>query len=249
MEPREYERSFALEEVHWWFRAKRDLVLALLRRYGRPGGRGLDVGCGTGGMLQAVKSDAMWVGVDTEPLALAFSRKRSLARLAAGSANALPFHDQAFDACLCLDLLYHRGVTSDAGALGECYRVLRAGGLLVVTDSAFAWLRSPHDEAVHGERRYRRRELVERIRAAGFTPLLASYVYCLVFPAVAAFRLARRVGGHAGGRGSDVFPLPRAINGTLLAIQAVERTLLRVFPLPFGSSVVCVARKDVRPAA
>lgn len=243
MEPREYERSFVLEDQHWWFCAKRALVLTLLRRYGRPGDRGLDVGCGTGGMLRALAGRGAWVGVDAEPLALVFARKRGLTRLTTGSAIALPFRDHAFDACLCLDLLYHRGVPSDAQALAECHRILRPGGLLVVTDSAFAWLRSPHDEAVHGERRYTRRELVQRIRAAGFTPLLASYTYFLVFPVVAVFRLARRLRRHAAGRGSDLFPLPRALNGTLLALQTVERALLRVTPLPFGSSVVCVARR------
>jgi len=71
--------------------------------------------------------------------------------------------------------------------------------------------------AVHGARRYTRGELVERVRAAGFTPLLASYAYCLVFPAVAAVRLARR--GAAGG--SDVFPLPRPLNAALLGVQAM----------------------------
>ena len=78
-----------------------------------------------------------------------------------------------------------------------------------------------------------------RVRTAGFTPILASYAYCLVFPAVAAVRLARR----GGARGSDVFPLPRPLNAALLGVQAVERALLRVGPLPFGSSVVLVARK------
>jgi SAM-dependent methyltransferase len=243
MDRREYERSFALEGDHWWFRAKRALVRSVLRRHGRPGGRGLDVGCGTGGMLHALGRDGTWVGVDAEPLALAFSRKRGLARLVTGTTGALPFRSGTFDACLCLDVLYHRAVESEALALAECHRVLTPGGLLVVTDSAFAWLRSPHDDAVHGERRYTRGELVARIRAAGFTPLFASYTYCLVFPAVAAFRLARRLGGRDREAGSDVFPLPRPLTAGLLAVQAVERALLRVAPLPFGSSVLCVARK------
>lgn len=241
MEPREYERSFASEGEHWWFRAKRLLVLSLLRRYGRLGGRGLDVGCGTGGMLQALAGEGTWVGVDAEPLALAFSKKRGVGRLVEGSATALPFRAGAFDACLCLDLLYHRAVVSDAAALAECHRVLADGGLLVVTDSALAWLRSAHDDAVHGARRYSRGEICARVRAAGFTIVFASYVYCLVFPAIAAFRLGRRLRRERAG--SDVFPLPRALTAALLAVQAVERALLRLVPLPFGSSVLCVARK------
>lgn len=248
MEPREYERSFALEEGHWWFRAKRALVLSFLRRYGGLGGRGLDVGCGTGGMLQDLAGHGMWVGVDATPLALALCQKRGLVRLAQGSALALPVRGESFDACLCLDVLYHRAVDSDSSALAECHRALRPGGLLVVTDSALAWLRSSHDDAVHGARRYTRAELLARIRAAGFTPLFASYAYCLLFPAFTAFRLARRVAGRGEHRGSDVFALPAAATAALLAIQALERGLLRWVPLPFGSSVVCVARKG-RPEA
>jgi SAM-dependent methyltransferase len=239
VEARTYAEHFDLEDTHWWFRSKRTLVVSLLRRYGALEGPGLDVGCGAGGTLAVLAARGRWVGVDAEPLALDLSRRRGLARLAGGAAEALPFRDGAFAACVCLDLLYHRNVASDTGALGECHRVLRAGGLLVVTDSAFSWLRSAHDGAVHGARRYTRRELVERVRRAGFTPLLASYAYCLVFPAVAAVRLARR--GRAGG--SDVYPLPRPLNAALLGVQAVERGLLRLGSLPFGSSVILVARK------
>ena len=246
MEPAEYERSFALEDTLWWFRAKRALVSSLLARYGYAGGRGLDVGCGTGGMLRALRGQGTWFGVDAQPLALAFAGTRGRERLLRGSATALPFRDGTFDACLCLDILYHRAIASDAQALAECHRVLRPRGLLVVTDSAFAWLRSPHDDAVHGARRYTRGELVARVRAAGFTPLLASYAYCLVFPAVLAVRLVRRCRRRTG---SDVFPVPRLLNGVLLGVQAAERALLRLGPLPFGSSVVCVARKGPREQA
>jgi SAM-dependent methyltransferase len=231
---------FELEDTHWWFRSKRTLVLSLLGRYGVLGGPGLDVGCGAGATLAVLAAQGAWVGIDADPAALRLSRRRGLARLAGSRAEALPFREGTFAACLCLDLLYHRNVVSETGALRECHRVLRSGGVLLVTDSAFRWLRSAHDEAVHGARRYTRRELVERVRAAGFTPLLASYAYCLVFPAVAAVRFARR-----GGGGSDAFPLPGPLNTALLGVQAVERALLRLGPLPFGSSVVLVARKAV----
>jgi ubiquinone/menaquinone biosynthesis C-methylase UbiE len=251
VEPDAFAAHFALEDGHWWFRAKRALVADLLGRYGGRPRRVLDVGCGTGGMLRALAGEGgppagdgaapglAAVGIDAAPLALALSRRRGVGRLVGGLAEALPFRDGAFEACLCLDVLYHRGVVSEARALGECHRVLRPGGLLVVTDSAFAWLRSAHDVAVHGARRYTRRQLVAAVRAAGFTPLFASYAYCLVFPAVAAVRLARR--GRRGA--SDVFGLPPSLNRLLLGIQAVERRLLRLTPLPFGSSVVVVARK------
>lgn len=244
MDAREYERSFALEGTHWWFRAKRALVLSVLHRFGWRGGRGLDVGCGTGGMLEALAKDEVggtWVGADVATAALTFSRKRGLVRLAGASALALPFRSEAFDVCLCLDVLYHRGVTSDMAALAECHRILKRGGLLVLTDSAYAWLRSGHDEAVHGSRRYTRGELTTRIRAVGFTPLFASYAYCLLFPAVAAFRLARQLVG--GRQGSDLFQVPRPVGQLLSTVQAFERALLRLAPLPFGSSVLCVARK------
>jgi len=244
VEPAAYAEHLALEDTHWWFRSKRALVLALLRRHGGRLRRILDVGCGTGGMLRALAAAGptapVAVGVDAAPLALTLARSRGAARLAAGAAEALPFRAEVFDACLCLDLLYHRDVGSEVRALRECHRVLRPGGLLVVTDSAFAWLRSAHDQAVHGARRYTKREMVAHATAAGFTPLRASYAYCLVFPVVAAVRLLRR----RAHDGSDVYALPAPLDAALRGVQAVERALLRLGPLPFGSSVVLVARKD-----
>jgi SAM-dependent methyltransferase len=199
-------------------------------------------------MLEALEGNGRWVGVDAFPLALAYSRKRGLRRLAGASAVALPFRSGVFDACLCLDVLYHRAVPSATSALLECHRVLRPGGLLVVTDSAFAWLRSVHDDAVHGLRRYTRAELVQILRAAGFAPLFASYAYGLIFPVVMVVRLWRRraratSGPGSAGRGSDVFPLPGPLDRALGLVQLAERGLLRLGALPFGSSVVCVARK------
>ena len=76
-------------------------------------------------------------------------------------------------------------------------------------------------------------------RRAGFTPVLASYAYCLVFPVVAAVRLARR--GAAGG--SDVYRATAPAQHRAPRRAGRRAALLRVGPLPFGSSVVLVARK------
>src|SRR5262249_55902283 len=170
MDAQVFTEHFDLEDTHWWFRSKRALVLSLLRRYGGLGGPGLDVGCGAGGTLAVLARQGAWVGVDADSAALRLSRQRGLSRLAGGGAEALPFRTGTFAACLCLDLLYHRNVISEGAALRECHRVLRPGGILVVTDSAFQWLRSAHDNAVHGAPPYPRREKVEHARAAGVTP-------------------------------------------------------------------------------
>src|SRR4029453_13640940 len=160
METQVFTEHFDLENTHWWFRSKRTMVLSLLRRYGALQGPGLDVGCGAGGTLEVLARQGSWVGVDADPTALGFSRRRGLPRLAGSGAEALPFREGAFAACLCLDLLYHRNVGSEGPPRGEGHRVPPPGGPPLGTGSAFKWLRSAHDDAVHGVRRYTRGELV-----------------------------------------------------------------------------------------
>src|SRR5262245_2233977 len=151
METQVFTEHFDLENTHWWFRSKRTMVLSLLQRYGALQGPGLDVGCGAGGTLAVLARQGSWVGVDADPTALGFSRRRGLPRLAGGGAEALPFREGTFAACLCLDLLYHRNIGSESAALAECHRVLGAGGLLLGTESAFTWTHSTQDPQVHGD--------------------------------------------------------------------------------------------------
>lgn len=245
VEIEEYQRMFDLEERYWWFRAKRALVASLLDRFASgPPGRALDLGCGTGGTLAAfAPRGERWVGMDLSGVALAFCQKRGLRRIARGSAVALPFKDGSFDLVLCLDLLYHQGVESDRLALAECARTLRPGGLVVVTDSAFEFLRGPHDRAVHARHRYRIHEVRDLVSGAGLTILKATYTGCLLFLPVAALRLWERRSRRGERPESDLRPLPPPVERVLLWAQALERRLLGRVDLPFGSSVCCVARK------
>lgn len=233
-----------MEDHYWWFAAKRALVRLLLDAYAPlPAALGVDVGCGTGGTIQALSAPGgRWVGTDQSGLALMFCRKRGLPRLLQASAEALPFRSESADLVLCLDVLYHRGVADDGRVLAECFRILRPGGTVVITDSALDWLRGPHDEAVHTRRRYRLGEMVTLVGAARFQILRRSYANTLLLPPTAAYRIARRwLPGRESS--SDIVRLPRLVERMLAGIMALERWLIKRFDLPFGSSVVLVGRK------
>jgi len=239
MEPAEYEAMAAVEQRHWWFRGRLALVRAFLRRAARPG-LGLDVSSGTG---QTLASLAPWVqiGADISPLALGFCRARGLTRLARGDLARLPFAASTFETLTCLDTLEH--VQDDCAALAEIQRVLRPGGVALVTVPAHPWMFSGHDAALHHVRRYRRAELIERVRASGLELVTLRYTNVAVFPLVAAVRLMSR--GSREPR-SDTTSVPAApLNGLLYALTALESHLLPHLPSPFGVGLLVVARRPL----
>lgn len=235
---------FEQEDHYWWFLAKRALVRWLLRRHAAlPPAVALDVGCGTGGTLQALSSlGGLWIGIDRSELGLRFCRKRGLPRLLQASAGALPVRSESTDLLLCLDVLYHRGILDDRAVLAECFRVLRPGGTAVIADSALDWLRGPHDEAVHARKRYRLEEISDLVGGSGFRIVRRSYANTLLFLPTVAYRLARRWFPGQPSR-SDILAMPRALHTILAAVMQLERWILRWVDLPIGTSVIVVAKK------
>ncbi|HPO13930.1 MAG TPA: methyltransferase domain-containing protein [Candidatus Hydrogenedentes bacterium] len=253
MNREEYERMYRVEDTHWWYRSLHALVEDFLGAYPppppsanqhRPASRALiDIGCGTGALLNQLDRHGQVFGIDLAPEALACCRKRSRTRLAQASAMALPFPAENFQAAFMMDVLYHLNVADPMTPLREAHRVLQPGGLLFVNVPAYAWLYSSHDHAVHTARRFTRTQLVEYLQQAGFEAVRISYWNSLLFPIVAAVRLARK---WMPNRGSD---LPEeggsALNTPLLFLLSVERFLIRRCSLPFGLSIFAVAEKQL----
>lgn len=243
MDAGEYGKMFAVEDRHWWFAGKRRLVKVLLDAIPLPeGSRILDVGCGTGGMHLLLHRYGNVIGIDASPLALSFASRRELAKLARASLPRLPFRDGAFDLVTVFDVLYHRNVGDDAEAAKELLRVLKPGGHLVVTDSALAILRGPHDAAMHGARRYSVTEIRNLLHRAGFEVERACYVNFLLFPLAAPWRFFQRFAGQ-GASHSDVEQASEFTNGLLGVLYRAEAALLRRFDLPIGTSIATVARR------
>jgi SAM-dependent methyltransferase len=235
---------FELEDHYWWFVGRRRLALALAKKYeiDRPEGIDLlDVGCGTGAVLAAVDGTRLRVGVDMTTLALAKSQTRNIHDLAKADATKLPISDGVFDVAIALDILEH--VEDDVAAMAEIYRVLRPGGILVLSVPAFMSLWGPHDVALHHFRRYRREEMTKRLRSVGLQVETATYAVFLLFPIVVIARFFEK--RRKGPAKAQLPSVPGWMNNLLIGILNVEKSLITKLgvKLPWGSSVVVVARK------
>ncbi|MBI5153660.1 class I SAM-dependent methyltransferase [Candidatus Poribacteria bacterium] len=254
MNVEEYERMYELEDSYWWFQGRLRIIRSVLERYlpARPrSGRVLDVGCGTGLMLQTL---AAWrpIGLDFSRLALKFCGQRGLHQTIQGDVVHLPLADESLDLILALDLMEH--VERDDLLIREFNRVLRPGGHLMITVPAHPCLWSDHDIALHHYRRYTYTSLKKVLRLGRFQPVKYSYGIYFLHPIIVVFRRLQRLWQestgikHARPR-THLIPLPRPINALLVRVLHLEAFLLRHFNLPQGTSLIALARKETVPDA
>jgi SAM-dependent methyltransferase len=244
MEEDFYAAYYELEGRHWWFLGRSRLFLRLLEREFPPSARPielLDFGCGTGAFLEPLERFGSVSAVDSDPSAVAFchARGREQVRLVPSGAP-LPFADGAFDLVTTLDVIEH--IDDDVGALRELRRVLRPGGRLLVAVPAFMFLWGRQDEVSHHRRRYTTSSLRAALAAAGFAVDRTSYFNTLLFAPVAAVRLGRRLLRRPGSAQSDFELGPAALNRTLAAVFGAEAGLVARRDLPFGVSLLALAR-------
>lgn len=231
------------DRAHWWFQGRRAVLLSeLARRLPQGPSRLAEIGCGSGGMLESLARFGTAVGVETDPALREHARARGLDVRAGSLPDDVPLETGRWDAVCLFDVLEH--VADDAGALAACRRLLAPGGRLIVTVPAYAWLWSRHDELLGHRRRYTTGSLRAVALAAGFAVERLTYFNTLLAPPIMAVRLARtalRRPDHDLAR-----PAP-LVNRLLARAFAAEARLLRRVSLPFGISVLLIAR--VAPAA
>ena len=238
MDARIYTEMATLEQQHWWFAARRKILDKLLSTLPLPpDAQILEAGCGTGGNLAMLARHGRVYGMETNAQALELASAKGAGQIAAGRLPApIPFDDLKFDLIALLDVLEH--IDDDAATLSALRARLKPGGWLLMTVPAYPFLWSRHDELHHHKRRYVGRDLRAVSEAAGLHISYLSYFNTWLFPLIAAARLARMGEGHSG----DLSMPNKFINALLAQIFASERLLLGRVRLPFGVSLIALAR-------
>ena len=241
-------RATSLAEAHhFWFNGFRLFVTPLLREATRGVAHPvlLDCGCGTGANLELLGRHGRAFGFDLSPTGLQIGQQLGRTRLARATVAAAPFPSNAFDVVTSFDVLYSLEDPIERAAVHEMYRLLRPGGYALVNVAAMEVLRGDHSVLSREVRRYSRATLGRLLAGAGFQVVRLTYTNASLFLPMLAVRAAQRIRGlspedHAQ---KDITLPPAPVNALLTAVLRAESWWLRAFDCPFGSSLLCLARK------
>jgi SAM-dependent methyltransferase len=238
------------ETRHFWFRGFRAFITPLLQRAaaGRTAARLLDCGCGTGANVELLDRFGRAYGFDLTEVGLRLGRDAGRTRLARATVTAVPFPTGSFDIVTSFDVLYSLPLLDEKAAISEMFRLLKPGGYAIVNVAAMNLLRGDHSVLSRELRRYSRDELRNRLQSAGFVIERLTYTNATLFPPLAIARLLQRRRGlrAEGETAAEISVPPAPINAVMTAVMHLEALWLRAFDAPFGSSLLCLARK---PAA
>jgi SAM-dependent methyltransferase len=240
MEKYLYDDLFELEDSHWWHISKRRTVRTFISRFcNKKNLKILDMGCGTGKNMEELSAFGDVFGIDSSAEAVAYCRTRGQFGVRKGSTYNSGFSANSFDLITLLDVLEH---TDDHKTLTEVKRLLVSGGNVLITVPAFSWLWSRWDEVLHHRRRYNKKMLEVLLEREGFELVKSSYLYSFLVVPAFLIRWIKTLSYNKSYSSDFKLTLP-IINKLMVLICDMERTLMMKFSIPFGTSLVVLARK------
>jgi SAM-dependent methyltransferase len=244
-DPALFEMLARIEETNFWFVNRARLITALLHQYFPAARNILEIGCGTGSVLLALRRalpKLRLAGSELNPRGLQIARKRlGDVLLVQMDARRIPTRSE-FDVIGAFDVIEH--INEDDSVLEQMHAALKPGGGLIVTVPQHRWLWSKTDDAAHHMRRYERGEMERKLgkTASGFRILRSTSYTSLLLPVMILSRLLRRGGSEAGPFAE--LQVSGWLNRALSSVLWLEIELTRSgLNWPIGGSRVIVAQR------
>jgi SAM-dependent methyltransferase len=232
----------SVEDTHWWFRARNQIVIWVLRSWIRQFFSFLEVGCGTGYVISGIAKafpNSQLEATEYFEEGLIFARRR-VARCVFRQLDATTMTEAGTYDCIgSFDVIEH--IEKDELVLSNLYRALRPNGHLLLTVPQHPWLWSTADESAHHVRRYTAMELRDKAQKAGFCITYCTSFVSLLLPLMLIQRLSKR---NPNYNPDDEFKVSPFLNTALYLVMQVELTLLKLgLRFPAGGSLLLLARK------
>ncbi len=235
-----------IDETHFWYEGRRMVVASLMDQFVGANNECtiLDVGCGDGAMTKTLMRYGKVYGFDSNFSGAELCIKKGC-RTVVGNALSIPFKEGGFDLVGIFDCLEH--IQNDEMVLRECRRVLKPNGRILIFVPAFQFLWNLIDVYSFHVRRYSRASLFSILRQAHLTVGYASYFMATLFPILflSALRdkLLRRKSDRVLDWKNKLRVPPLGINRLLIWLLACEDRIRRHVGLPFGTTLIAIAKK------
>lgn len=236
-----YRIFFEIQKKHWWFTSKKEIVLDTIARHTNLSQLSniLDIGCGSGLMLNALEQIGNTSGMDMSDDAIQFSQEIFMGRIEKGYLpNNVPYPKKQFDLITALDVIEH--IDDDVQSLKTIKSLLSPHGTAIITVPAYMFMWSHFDELNEHKRRYTLTELKNKLEQADLKIEKISYYNMLLFPIAYLVRKLNNLLGRDGA--SDIDMPGDMVNSLLRKVFTSEKWLLRFCNLPFGVSVLAVVK-------
>ena len=227
MDVEQFEQNAEIELTHWWFRGRRQVIERLVSQVVEPGGRILEVGCGTGGNVAKLSETYQCTGIDVSEVAINFARSRFAEldfRLGFAPADVIE-ESRSADLILIADVLEH--VANDFDLLANLIDEAKDGAWILMTVPARMDLWSPHDVSHGHYRRYTPAKLANLWEGLPVEQRLLSHFNTRLFPLIWSVRaITSRIGKSVGKANTDLSVPPQPANSLLTRIFGGEASRL-----------------------
>ena len=235
---------YRMENQHCWFIARKELIVAQIKKYFSKSDALMEVGAGTGNIARAILSEGYDIAVgDLHTKGLVYAGSYGIQKRYQFDIYRSPFSNE-FDGLLMFDVLEH--LERDVDVLKQAHTMLRPGGKLVLTVPALMALWSRVDVLSGHKRRYTLAHLETLAKEAGFSLLYSRYFFHSLVPLLWLSRTLHKNNSPVTKEEAaalvpeSVSPL---LNYIMLQILRLDNLLGSFVPRFFGASIILVAQK------